>query len=191
MDIVRKFVIVTLVGAAGIAVSAEQRRGEVVLVRPPASPIQFAGPWRPAGVGADTRVIGSVIDIGHVPVPFAHVQLRNLTSGAVIAAKDTNANGEYAFAELEPGTFVVEMVVSDNRVVALSNAGSLSRYETLQTRIQLAGRWNPNSRSMQMLVGATAFFGIGSARSMTSSTIALAADAGFRPVDAGEPVSPQ
>jgi len=40
-------------------------------------------------------------------------------------------------------------------------------------------------------VAATSFFGVGSAHSMTSSTLALAANSEIRPVDAGESVSPQ
>ena len=180
-----------LIGAAGIAVSAEQRRGEIVLVRPPESPVKFVGTWRPAGMTTETRVIGRVLDILQAPVSYAHVQLRNLNSGTIVAEGNANANGEYAFSVIEPGTFVVEMVMSDYRVLALSNAGSLARYQTLNTVIQLPGRWDGASRSMSMLVSPTAFFGISSARSMTSSTLALAADSEIRPVDSGEPVSPQ
>jgi len=191
VNTVRKFIVVVLIGVAGIPLSAEQRRGEVVLVQPPASPVRFAGPWRPAGSTGETRVVGTVIDVRQVPVAYAHVQLRDLRSGVVIAEGDTNASGEYEFKVAEPGTFVVEMVLLDSRVLALSNAGSLARYQTLNTVIQLPGRWDTASRSMQMIVGATAFFGIGSARTMTSSTLALASDAAIRPVDAGEPVSPQ
>jgi hypothetical protein len=40
-------------------------------------------------------------------------------------------------------------------------------------------------------VSRSGFLGFGAASSMTSSTFALAADADIRPIDAGEPVSPQ
>lgn len=187
----RKFVIVMLIGAASIAVSAEQRRGEVVLVRPPSPPIKFVGSWRPAGSTTDTRVVGTVVDISQAPVSFARVQLRDLNSGSIVAEGETNPNGEYVFTVTEPGTFVVEMVLLNRRVIALSNAGSLARYQTLNTIIQLPGRWDAATSTMSMLVSPTAFFGYGSARSMTSSTLALAADSEIRPVDGGEPVSPQ
>jgi hypothetical protein len=187
----RKFVIAWLVVAAGVVASAEQRRGEVVLVRPPASPVRFVGPWRATGSPTETRVVGVVIDIQQVPVPYAHVQLRNLASGRVIGEGDANDKGEYQFTVPEPGTYVVEMVLSANKVLGLSNAGSLGRYETLQTRIQLAGRWNPTAHQMSVPVAATSFFGVGSARSTTASVLSLAAAARIRPVDSGEPVSPQ
>lgn len=190
MKTVRKFVIVMLIGAAGIAVSAEQRRGEVVLVRPPSSPIRFAGPWRPEGA-VNTRVVGTVLDVAQMPVAYARLQLRELKTGGIVGKTESNDRGEYEFTVVEPGLFVVEMLVKENQVLALSNAGLLARYQTLQTFIQLTGRWNFTSRSMSTPVPRSGFLGFGAARSMTSTTIALAADADIRPIDAGEPVSPQ
>lgn len=175
-----------------LGASASAQRGEIKLVKPPASPIKFSAPWLPDGAtGTETRVVGTVIDIRQVPVSFAKVQLRDLKTGLVIAEDDTSEAGEYAFDVSEPGTYVVEMVMVDNYVVALSNAGSLSRYQTLQTVIQLPGRWDFASRSMSMAVSATSFFGIGSVNTMTSTTLTLASDNDIRPVNAGEPVSPR
>jgi hypothetical protein len=187
----RKLIVVLLFGALGMTASAEQRRGEVMLVRPPVNPIKFAGPWRPAGTNVTTKILGSVIDIRQIPVTHVRVQLRDLKTGKIIAQAESNANGEYEFELLEPGTFVVEMVMSDNRVIALSNAGSLGSYQTLNTVIQLPGRWDVTSRSMSVPLAATSFIGISSKNSMTSATITLAADLDIRPVDAGNPVSPQ
>ena len=185
----RKFVVVMLIGAMGMIVSAEQRRGEITLVQPPVSPIKFAGSWRPAGA-TDTRVVGSIIDIDHAPISHARVQLRELKNGAVVAHSETNDKGEYEFPALEPGTFVVEMV-TNYQIVALSNAGTLGRYQTLRTLIQLPGRWNSASNAVMMRVPAISFFGKGAASSATSSTLALASGSAIRPIDGGEPVSPQ
>jgi hypothetical protein len=177
---------------ATLGVTAAEQRGEVRLVKPPAPAVRFSAPWRPAGAtSTETRVVGTVIDIRQVPVSYAKVQLRDLKTGLVLAEDDTNDLGEYEFDVAEPGTYVVEMVMVDNYVLALSNAGSLARYETLQTVIQLPGRWDFSSRTMFTAVTPTAFFGIGSANTMTSTTIALAGDNDIRPVTAGEPVSPR
>jgi hypothetical protein len=181
-----------LVAALGITAYAEQR-GEVLLVRPPVSPaVRFVGPWRPNGApNGVTRVVGSVIDIRQIPVGDAQVQLRDLKTGAVLAQDVTTELGEYEFAGVEPGTYVVEMVLSADYVIALSNAGSLARFQTLQTVIQLPGRWDFAARTMSIPVAPISFFGIGSANTMTSSTMTMAADSNIRPIDAGEPVSPQ
>ena len=190
MRIVRNLLAVLLFTTLGMSASAEQRR-EVQLVPPSASPaVRLSTPWRPEG-GAASHVVGSVIDVRQVPVSYAKVQLRNLGTGIVLATSDTNEMGEYAFDVSEPGTYVVEMLVLDNYVLALSNAVSLTRYETSRTVIRLAGQWDFASRSMFMPASPTAFFGMGAASSMTSSTITLAADADVSPIDPGEPVSPQ
>lgn len=187
---VRKLLAGFLFATFAATLGAEQR-GEVVLVRPPVSPVKFSSPWRPNGVGTETRVIGTVIDIRQVPVAYARVQLRDLKTGLFLATKDTNELGEYAFNLIEPGTYVVEMIMVDNYVIALSNAGSLARYETLNTVVQLPGRWDPATRSVIATVNASSFFGMGSANSMTSSTLAMALDSEVRPITSGEPVSPQ
>ena len=174
------------------ATTAAQQRGEVVLVRPNSSgAVKFSAPWRPAGATGDTRVVGTVIDIGQVPVTYARVQLRDLRNGSVLATDETNNLGEYEFTLIEPGMYVVEMVLVDNYVIALSNAGSLKRYETLTTVVQLPGRWDFNSRTMFAPVYASAFFGMGSVGTMTSSTLAMAVESEVSPMNPGEPVSPQ
>jgi hypothetical protein len=177
--------------AIGATLAAEQR-GDIVLVRPNASAaVKFSAPWRPAGSTGDTRVVGTVIDIRQVPVTYARVQLRDLKNGSVLASDETNDLGEYEFTLVEPGMYVVEMVMVDNYVIALSNAGSLKRYETLNTVVQLPGRWDFNSRRMYAAVNASAFFGMGSTGTMTSSTLMMAVDSEVRPINPGEPVSPQ
>jgi hypothetical protein len=190
--IVRTVFVLALVGALTISVAAEQRRGEVVLVRPPASPVRFAGPWRPAGSpDTATRVVGSVVDIRQVPVSHVRVQLRDLKNGALLKEDETDEKGQYEFTLLEPSTYVVEMLSGNSTVVAVSNAGAIGRYQTLQTVIFLPGRWDFGTRSFTMPVPPSSFFGLGSARSMTSSTIVLANNLEIRPMDAGEPVSPR
>lgn len=189
--ITRNLTVAVLFGALSISAYAQQRRGEIVLVRPPASPVRLAGSWVPPGsANLATSVVGSVIDIRQIPVGNVRVQLRDLGSGAVVGERDTNGNGEYEFMPLDPGTYVVELIEARS-VIALSNAGAISRYQTLRTVIKLPGRWNASTRTVMMPVPPTSFFGLGSINSLTSSTLTLASTLEIRPVDAGEPVSPQ
>lgn len=188
--IARNLLAVMLLTTLGMSVSAEQRR-EVQLIPPPASPaVRLSTPWRPSNSTA-TRLLGAVIDVTQVPVTYVKVQLRDLGTGLVLATSTTDDKGEYAFDLAEPGTYVVEMMVLDNHVLALSNAVSLARYETAQTVVRLSGRWDVSSRTMFMPVSPTAFFGMGSSSSMTLSTLTLASESNVSPIDAGEPVSPQ
>ena len=152
--------------------------------------VRRAEPWRPALGGADTRVIGSVIDITHQPVAYVRVQLRNLANGVVEQAMTANGNGEYAFTVAGPSSYVVEMVLVDGYVVALSNAGTVARYETMQTVVQLPGRWDAPSGRVVLPQNVSSFFGMSSQATMTAATLQVAADLNIATADPGEPVSP-
>jgi len=154
------------------------------------SAVNFAGPWRPQGAGSATRVVGTVIDIRQAPVPNARVQLRNLNTGNIEQTADSSELGQYEFELDESGTYVVEMVMVDGAIVALSNAGSLARFETLNTVVQLPGRWDMNTRAMVPVQNMTSFFGMSSATSMTSTTIEIATEQNVRPRDPGVQLSP-
>ena len=134
-------------------------------------------------------IVGTVMDIGQVPVAYAKVQLRSLVTGNVQQEGESNENGEYQFLVDVPGTYVVEMVTVNGYVVALSNAGSLARFETLRTLVQLPGRWDTQLRNMIMPQSTTSFFGMSAQTTMTSATLTMAADLNITPVNSGEPVS--
>lgn len=177
-----------LVLIAGASLTAQ--RTSVRLVPPPPPGMRLIEAWRPVTTKGDTKIIGTVVDIRQVPVAYARVQLRNLSTGVVAQQGQADANGQYEFLVNEPGTYVVEMVMVDGYVVALSNAGALARYETLQTVIQLPGRWNPSQRALSFPQHPTTFLGMSAATTMTAATMSIAAEENVTPVDAGEPVSP-
>ena len=176
-----------VLGATSSGLLAQSR--SIRLVPPPPSGMTFAQPWRPAGINGDTMIVGTVIDIRQVPVAYAKVQLRSLITGSVQQEGESNEYGEYQFAVDAPGTYVVEMLTVDGYVVALSNAGSLARFETLQTMVQLPGRWDTQLRNMVIPQSTTSFFGMSSQSTMTSATLSMAVDLNIAPVNSGEPVS--
>lgn len=178
---------VTLIagGATLAAQSSSVRR-----VQPPPPGVRFVEGWRPDTGSTETKIIGNVIDIRQVPVSHARVQLRNLITAQIAQVKETDEDGNYEFIVDDPGTYVVEMAMIDGYVLALSNAGSLARYETLRTVVQLPGRWDIATRSMFMTQNISSFFGMSAANSMTATTLSLAAEQSLSTVDAGEPVSP-
>ena len=163
--------------------------GTIRLAPPAPAGVKFAQPWRPAGISGNTMVVGTVIDIGQVPVAYAKVQLRSLVTGTVEQEGESNELGEYEFAVEVPGTYVVEMVTVDGYVAALSNAGSLARYDTLRTLIRLPGHWNTQLRNMVMPRNTASFLGMSAQSTMTSATLNLALDMHIAPVNSGEPVS--
>ena len=173
---------------AGVTLTAQSM--SIRRVQPPPPGARLVEPWQPAVSNLATRVIGNVIDIRQVPVAFARVQLRNLTTAKIDDVKQSDANGNYEFIVEMPGTYVVEMSSLDGYVIALSNAGALARYETLRTVVQLPGRWDYSRGAMFMTQDMSSFFGMSAANSMTATTLSLAAEQSLSTIEAGEPVSP-
>lgn len=145
---------------------------------------------RPVTGARDTRITGSVIDFNHNPIAYARVQLRNLMVGIIEQETTANGDGEYEFIVDNPSTYVVEMVLVDGYVVALSNAGTVGRYETMQTVVQVPGRWDAASGRIVRPQPVTSFFGMSSQTTMTAATLQLASDMNIATSDPGEPVSP-
>jgi hypothetical protein len=81
------------------------------------------------------------------------------------------------------------MVMVDGYVVALSNAGSLARYETLNTVVILPGRWDAAARRVVTPQAAGSFLGAGAQSTMTATTLQMAIDQEIRPIEPGEAVS--
>lgn len=178
---------IALVVAVGAGVTAQQQ------VRPLMSAetsLRFMQPWKPATVTGQTQITGTVVDIRQMPVAYAKVRLRNLNTGRIEQETESDAQGNYTFALVDPGSYVVEMVLVDGTIVALSNAGAVARYETLQTVVQLPGRWNAVVRNVEMVQKVSDFVGLSSALTMTATTLTMAVEQNVTPLDPGEPVSP-
>lgn len=186
-----------LIAAASTTVIAQQGGGTIVRDVGPTnereierSAVNFAGPWRPGNSNGVTKVVGTVIDIRMVPVANARVQLRNLDDGSITEEGLSNEDGEYEFETDEPGTYVVEMIMTDGYIVALSNAGALSRFETMNTVIQLPGRWDAARAQIVPVQTLTGYFGMSAQTTMTATTLELAVNDNVSPTDPGTKVSP-
>jgi len=174
-----------LIVAVGAGVTAQQRA-----LAPGETSLKFVEVWRPTTVSGPTQIIGSVIDIRQIAVANVKVRLRNLRTGKIEMETESDDQGNYAFDVVEPGSYVVEMVMTDGTIIALSNAGALARYETLQTVVQLPGRWNVVNRNVEMVQKVSDFVGLSSALTMTATTLNMAVEQNITPLDPGEPVSP-
>lgn len=182
-----------LILALGVGAAAADQGGQVTLAPPPPSGISsgltFTATWRPAGSGG-TRIQGSVIDIQQVPVAKVKVRLRNVTTGEVMAEAVSDDKGEYSFPELEPGVYVVEMFIDNRYIVALSNAGSVARNETLQTVIQLPGRWDSATQTVVAIQNGFLYIGLSAATTMAANTITAAVTENIPPTEPGMDASP-
>ena len=88
--------------------------------------------------GRATTVFGYVWNANNDPIAFANVRLRNVTTGQVDANVVAADNGEFTFENLEGGTYVIEYVDSNGKVLAVSHVFSVSPGETVATFVRLS-----------------------------------------------------
>jgi len=179
--------ILVLVIASGAFISAQGGTVRFVPARP--RMVRLLEPLKPQGRG-DTKIVGKIIDMRRSPVVSAHVQLRDLSNGHIVQDSLSGQQGEYEFTVSEAGTYVVEMVGGVGQVIALSNAGSLMLFQTMNTFIQVPGRWDVSHDTLIPQRSMTSFFGMSTQNTMTAATLLAATNFNVAPAAAGEPVSP-
>lgn len=97
----------------------------------------------PSRVGASaastgqTSVIGAAWNVNNTPIAGAHVQLRNLVSGKVEARAVANEAGQFTFTHIEGGTYAVELLGENGKVVTVGHAFVIAPGETVATFVRL------------------------------------------------------
>jgi hypothetical protein len=100
-------------------------------------------PARPARVGAGpatnggTSVLGVAWKVDNTPLGGASVRLRNLTTGKVEASAVADSIGQFSFAQIEGGTYVVELLGANGKVVTVGHAFVIAPGETVATFVRL------------------------------------------------------
>ena len=92
---------------------------------------------RAAAGARSTAVFGYVWNAKNEPIANALVRLRNVTSGRIEATTSAAANGEFAFENLEGGTYVIEYVDEAGKILAVGHVFSVAPGETVATFIRL------------------------------------------------------
>jgi hypothetical protein len=89
------------------------------------------------GAGGVTSVLGVAWKMDNTPIPGARVQLRNLVSGKVEATTVANQAGQFMFTRIEGGTYVVELLGENGRIVTVGHAFVIAPGETVATFVRL------------------------------------------------------
>jgi hypothetical protein len=90
----------------------------------------------PASNGS-TSVLGVAWKVDNTPIPSARLRLRNLVSGKVEATAVSDLTGQFTFAGIEGGTYVVELLGENGKVVTVGHAFVIAPGETVATFIRL------------------------------------------------------
>jgi hypothetical protein len=95
---------------------------------------------RMAATGRTTSVLGSAWNADNSPVRGAHLRLRNVLTGSVEATAIANDEGRFAFESIEGGTYVVELVSENGRILTVGHPFTIAAGETVATFVRLGAR---------------------------------------------------
>ena len=114
---------VLLACLAGVAVSASEMKRA-----------------RTPGAAVGTTILGAAWKADNTPIPQARLRLRNVTTGRPEAITTANGSGQFTFANIEPGSYVIELMNDRGKVLALGQVFSLGPGETVATFVRLSAR---------------------------------------------------
>lgn len=106
--------------------------------RAAASPTTVPGAARASSASsASTKVLGAAWHHDNTPIKDANLRLRNVVTGKVLAVAKANDLGRFTFDNVEPGTYVVELVNDSGRVQTVSHVFTVAPGETVATFVRL------------------------------------------------------
>lgn len=85
-------------------------------------------------------ILGSAWKADNSPIPNAKVRLRNVVTGRAEAMDIADAGGQFTFQNAEPGSYLVELLNDDGRVIAIGQVFSIAAGETVATFVRLSER---------------------------------------------------
>jgi len=95
-------------------------------------------PGSTAARGArSTSILGTAWGADNTPIPYARLRLRNVLSGKVAATTTANELGQFAFHDVESGSYLVELVAENGRILAIGHTFSVAPGETVATFVRL------------------------------------------------------
>ena len=85
-------------------------------------------------------ILGTAWYADNTPIPFARVRLRNVSSGRIESHAAANERGQFAFQDVESGSYMIELVTEQGRVLTVGHTFSVAPGETVATFVRLGTR---------------------------------------------------
>jgi hypothetical protein len=156
--------VVLAFGSVGVASGSPDRP-----VKTPVKTPVVAGTARAVGSGIrttagassgsrSTSILGAAWNMDNSPIKEANLRLRNVVSGKVEALTKANDAGQFAFENINAGSYVVELVTEAGRTLTVGHVFTIAPGETVATFVRLGTK----------VPWGTAFFN-NAARSVASS----------------------
>ena len=90
-------------------------------------------------------VRGSALNVDASALSGSVVRLRDVRSGRTVATTTTDTAGSFIFRSLDPGSYIVELLGVDNKVIAASEILNINAGDDASTIVRLPFRTRPYS----------------------------------------------
>jgi hypothetical protein len=87
-----------------------------------------------------TSIIGAAWQADNTPIPHARVRLRNTLTGRMATHAVANESGQFSFHNVETGSYLVELVSENGKLLAVGHAFTIGPGETVATFVRLGTR---------------------------------------------------
>jgi hypothetical protein len=87
-----------------------------------------------------TSIVGVAWNADNSPLPGARVRLRNVVTGKVAMTALANETGQFTFASLEPGSYLIELVNEHDKILTVGQTFTIEPGETVATFVRLAAK---------------------------------------------------
>jgi hypothetical protein len=85
-------------------------------------------------------VVGVAWQADNTPIPGARLRLRDVSTGRSAAHTVANESGRFTFQDVLPGSYVVELVDPNGKVLTVGHSFTVARGETVATFVRLGTR---------------------------------------------------
>ncbi|MCC7417798.1 MAG: carboxypeptidase regulatory-like domain-containing protein [Acidobacteria bacterium] len=158
----RTFFVAAVLSVAVLSAAAQQPAGS-----PPAAPAGAQTLDLHALPGTDAANLGTIrgnaLDSNGASLPNSAIRLRDARTGRIVGTQVTDDTGGFVFRSIDPGTYVVEVIGADQRVLAASQLLNVSAGESISAVVKLpfkipplAGFLGHTAQSAALVIAAAA-----------------------------------
>jgi len=84
--------------------------------------------------------MGAAWTVNNQPIPAARVQLRNVVTGKIAGTAVADDAGRFTFSNIEGGSYVVELVGANGKILTVGHPFVIAAGETVATFVRLAAQ---------------------------------------------------
>ena len=145
------------VRAAGADAKAAAQGGKTVALNTRVTLPGLPGSTRAVGARSTSILREPHGEADNTPIPNARLRLRNVLSGKIAATTTANEMGQFAFNDVESGSYLVELVGENGKITAIGHAFTVAPGDTVATFVA----WAPRSTQFQRLLRKRRLGGVG------------------------------